>query len=502
MGFGPLRVINDDRVAPGRGFPHARAPGHGDHLLRPRGRARAPGQHGHRLGDQAGRRPAHERRHRACAHSEFNASKTEPVHFLQIWILPERAGPPAGYEQKHFTDEEKRGRLRLVASPRRRRRLGPHPAGRAHVRGAARRRAARSSTRSRGRGAPGCTSRAAARVVNGQALGAGDGARHRGRAAPVDHLARRGRGAALRLRGLKPGRTAGPGSARSWHARARDRVCSTPLGLANNCACGRARDRSTSARVRALALAALLGPGDLAAARRPGAAAAADDAKADALAKLRAGSELLDRGDYEEALLRFQDAYARVPSPKILYNFGLAYAGLGAERRGPRGLRALPRRGQGRARRQARQCRAAPRRGAEPRGPARDSLCEVEGADIVIDGTSYGRTPQTGTIYLDSGPHLLSVRKGAAQQVQRISAERGQKLTVVVALASTPAASPGPPLPPRRSRRRWRWRRDRRRRLHVARRRQPSGWARALAGADRGLVHGGGRGVDGGGRRR
>jgi hypothetical protein len=49
-------------------------------------------------------------------HSEFNASKTEPVHFLQIWILPEQQGIEPGYEQKRFTTEEKRGQLRLVGS--------------------------------------------------------------------------------------------------------------------------------------------------------------------------------------------------------------------------------------------------------------------------------------------------------------------------------------------------------------------------------------------------
>jgi redox-sensitive bicupin YhaK (pirin superfamily) len=50
-------------------------------------------------------------------HSEFNGSKTEPVHFLQIWILPERPGIAPGYEQKTFPTSEKKGRLRLVASP-------------------------------------------------------------------------------------------------------------------------------------------------------------------------------------------------------------------------------------------------------------------------------------------------------------------------------------------------------------------------------------------------
>jgi redox-sensitive bicupin YhaK (pirin superfamily) len=50
-------------------------------------------------------------------HSEFNASNAEPVHFLQVWIIPDRAGLQSSYEQKFFAEDEKRGRLRLVASP-------------------------------------------------------------------------------------------------------------------------------------------------------------------------------------------------------------------------------------------------------------------------------------------------------------------------------------------------------------------------------------------------
>ena len=116
MGFRALRVINDDTVAAGRGFG---AHPHRDmeiisYVL--------DGELAHRdsMGTGSVIRPGDVQRMSAgsgVVHSEMNPSRTDPVHFLQIWLVPSERGLPPGYEQRTFAAEEKAGRLRLVASP-------------------------------------------------------------------------------------------------------------------------------------------------------------------------------------------------------------------------------------------------------------------------------------------------------------------------------------------------------------------------------------------------
>jgi redox-sensitive bicupin YhaK (pirin superfamily) len=115
MGFASLRVINEDVVQPGQGFG---THGHRDmeiitYILE------GALEHKDSMGNGSVIRPGDVQRMSAgtgVRHSEFNASRDEPVHLLQIWIEPAIAGISPGYEEKHFDGASKRGRLRLIAS--------------------------------------------------------------------------------------------------------------------------------------------------------------------------------------------------------------------------------------------------------------------------------------------------------------------------------------------------------------------------------------------------
>jgi quercetin 2,3-dioxygenase len=115
MGFHALRVINDDRVAPAAGFgTHA----HRDMEIITYVLDGAL-EHRDSLGTGSVIRAGDLQKMSAgtgIRHSEFNASPTEPVHFLQIWVVPERPGLPPSYQQIHFKPEDRQGRLQRVAA--------------------------------------------------------------------------------------------------------------------------------------------------------------------------------------------------------------------------------------------------------------------------------------------------------------------------------------------------------------------------------------------------
>jgi PEGA domain len=183
--------------------------------------------------------------------------------------------------------------------------------------------------------------------------------------------------------------------------------------------------------------------------------------KAAASAHLKRGAELIDAEDLAGALAEFEAAYRLVPSPNILHNFGIVYQGLGRkaaaldafERFLAQALRPPPA-----AREHAlRAVQALHQEVAELRVET-----DLAGATIFVDGRNLGLTPQERPIYLDAGPHHLSVEKAplGTAFAERLEVSAGQRLTVPVrqARAATPvpaAAVEQSPPPVETSRRRW-----------------------------------------------
>jgi hypothetical protein len=164
------------------------------------------------------------------------------------------------------------------------------------------------------------------------------------------------------------------------------------------------------------------------------------DPKAIAKGKLIEGGDLLREGDARSALQRFKEAYDLVASPKIFYNFGLAYRGMGKTTAAIEAFEKF--------------LADAPDADPDRRSDAEHQKevllpqigsvvvsCDTDGAEISVDGQSYGVTPLKGAIRLDPGPHQLVIEEsGVAHFTQKLTTEPGQQVAVMAALRPTVVA--------------------------------------------------------------
>jgi len=187
-----------------------------------------------------------------------------------------------------------------------------------------------------------------------------------------------------------------------------------------------------------------------------------EDAKEAARARLHDGAQLLNQGEYASALRVFQQAYDLVPSPKIQFNFGLAYIGLGRHAEALRAFETFVRDASNVA---PATLEDAKHQIESLRGRVGtvEVLASSPGLEVTIDGHSHGRTPLAKPVYVDPGPHQLLVERDGVPVIQNFSVQAGSKITLRVSFpgpgdkppATLPEAalraganSPGPAIPP------------------------------------------------------
>lgn len=199
----------------------------------------------------------------------------------------------------------------------------------------------------------------------------------------------------------------------------------------------------------------------LAATARAEEPAPAQDKKAQARAKLVEGDRLLKLGEFQQAMTAFKDAYDLFPSPKIRYNFGLAYEGMGRNADALEAFDAFLVEATD-ASTETRERAVTARNTLLGRVGTLRVVADVEGATIVVDGRDMGKTAPARELRLDPGPHLLLVDRGGgtAPFTQRLDVAAGTAVTVVVRLtppvaeagtanaAPPPEATRPPPSPP------------------------------------------------------